>query len=137
MRLIEDVILETDPVLDRNDPGLKYPVIVLAAAFYVGPDVDRLVSFTDYPRKLVVHVSSRMHAAGIWRNGTSDRNELLTAEGHLKPVALWTQSLVAEGLLVVSGERNGQRVYRAIDPNSETGILRGRKRYRLDRREDL
>jgi hypothetical protein len=60
--LLEEIkwsIEQLDPLLNKKSPEFRLPVLLTAAAF-VGPDIDRLVSVTRYSRTFVENVSRRM-----------------------------------------------------------------------------
>jgi hypothetical protein len=115
MRILEDKILRMDPLLDRHDIDVQLAIVVVAAAFITGPDVDRLINFTGYLRKFVTDISQRMHAAGRWENGIAHSEHYLVNE-QLNPVPVFLDCLVAEGSAVVCGMRNGEAVYAAVGP---------------------
>jgi hypothetical protein len=55
--------------LSDDDLGAQVAAVLIAAAFFVGPDIERLVEFTRYSRSLVSDISCRMHDSGLWANG--------------------------------------------------------------------
>jgi hypothetical protein len=55
--------------LFEDNLGAQVAAVLLAAAFFVGPDIDRLVDFTGHPRSLVSDISCRMHDSGLWASG--------------------------------------------------------------------
>ena len=60
-------ILELEPDLDATSQDFRTAVILMAAAFIVGPRIDLLVAFTGYPRPAVAEISRRMRANGLWK----------------------------------------------------------------------
>lgn len=55
--------------LFEDELGAQVGAVLIAAAFFVGPDIDRLVEFTGCSRRLVGDISCRMHDSGLWVNG--------------------------------------------------------------------
>jgi hypothetical protein len=54
--------------LFEDDLGAQVAAVLIAAAFFVGPDIERLVEFTGGSRGLVINISCRMHDSGLWAN---------------------------------------------------------------------
>jgi hypothetical protein len=53
-------IRELDPEMDFESADFRTAAILLAAAFHIGPHVDRLVQFTGYPMTFVADIDRRM-----------------------------------------------------------------------------
>jgi hypothetical protein len=66
---IQDEARRAEAFLSQDEEELKSVRVLLAAAFFVGPNVDRLVSFTDYSRDFIAEISVRMHDSGLWADG--------------------------------------------------------------------
>jgi hypothetical protein len=93
-----DEVRRANPYLFNDEP--QTATVLLAAAFFVGPDIDSLASFTGYPRYLVADISCRMKDSGFWAHGQVfvehwfDDAMLFTVDG------LWQDCLVAGGIMV-------------------------------------
>jgi hypothetical protein len=55
--------------LFEDELGAPVATVLLAAAFFAGPYIERLVESTGYSRSLVSDISCRMHDSGLWANG--------------------------------------------------------------------
>jgi hypothetical protein len=66
---IEDEARRAVAFLSQDEEELKSVRVLLASAFFVGPDIDRLVSFTGYSRNFIAEISVRMHDSGLWADG--------------------------------------------------------------------
>jgi hypothetical protein len=55
--------------LFEDELGAQVATILLAAAFFAGPDIERLVESTGCARNLVSDIACRMHDSGLWANG--------------------------------------------------------------------
>jgi hypothetical protein len=55
--------------LFEDELGAPVATVLLAAAFFAGPYIERLVESTGYSRGLVSDISCRMHDSGLWANG--------------------------------------------------------------------
>jgi hypothetical protein len=69
-KTFEEVIQKAKQMNSGLDDDLGAPVaaVLIAAAFFVGPDIERLVKFTGYSRDLVSDISCHMHDSGLWAN---------------------------------------------------------------------
>jgi|HubBroStandDraft_1064217.scaffolds.fasta_scaffold09277_4 hypothetical protein len=105
-------VLQLDPVLDRKCLELRLAVVLIAAR-WVGPDIDRLVSFTHYSRKFVEVVSSRMRAAGRWTDDKVHTDHWYEGD-KLLPGRIWLDCLIADGAVEVGQAEDGEEWFRAI-----------------------
>jgi hypothetical protein len=101
-----------DPELDPETPEFRAAVILIAAAFLLGPNVDLLVSFTHYSRTFVETVADRMRAYGFWVDGEVRTDEWL--EGDKITGVFWAHCLAAIGKVHVERTEDGQVWYSAI-----------------------
>jgi hypothetical protein len=109
---IKAAIQDLDPQLDRKSREFRLPVILMAAAFVVGPDIDRLASFTGYSRTFVAAVSHRMQACGRWANGNVCTDDWF--DGDRVTAALWLDCLVADGTVEMGQTDDGEKWCRRV-----------------------
>jgi hypothetical protein len=105
-------IRELDPNLDPESPEFRTAVVLMAAAFVVGPRVDFLVQFTGYSMTFVAKIARRMRAYELWSDDEACTEGWF--EGDRITVMFWTHCLVADGLLHIDRDENGERLYTAI-----------------------
>lgn len=110
--VIREEVQLLDPTLDRNDLAFRVAVVLMSAAFVTGPDTESLAAFTGYPLGFVSEISGRMHQAGLWSDGTVNSDHWL--RGEKWTLGIWTDSLVAEGLLLARQREDGKWEYRAL-----------------------
>lgn len=108
--VIKQEIRNLDPELKEHDRGFRIAVVLMAAAFVTGPDVERLSDFTGYAG-LVADISKRMHQARLWESGVVRSDHWF--DGDKWTPAFWADVLVAEGSIVTRCREDGQREYRA------------------------
>lgn len=111
---------ELAPDFDPESPEFRTAVILMAAAYLLGPRVDLLVQFTGYPLTVVADIAHRMRTYGLWRD-SEVRTEGWWEDDRLTG-AFWADCLVAQGLMYVTRARRLSAVYR-IRPveNAELG----------------
>lgn len=109
LEVITDEVRRLDLELDPSDSGFQLAVILMAAAFVTGPDIERIASFTGHPRQMVADVSRRMHEAGLWEKGVVKSDYWF--QGDKWTAGLWCDTLVAEGRMKSRCNENGQREY--------------------------
>jgi hypothetical protein len=105
-------IRELDPAVDPESPEFHTAVVLMAAAFVVGPRVDFLVQFTGSSMTFVANIARRMRAYELWSD-----DEVCTEgwfEGDRITMMFWAHCLVADGLLHIDRDENGERLYTAI-----------------------
>jgi hypothetical protein len=68
---IVEEVRRVNPYLFFDESDTCIVRVLLAAAFFVGPDIDRLVSFTGYSRELISDISCRMNDSGLWTGATA------------------------------------------------------------------
>jgi hypothetical protein len=94
LRDFEKEVQRLDPKQKPEDSGFKTAVLLLST-LEVGPNVERLVKFTGYPKEFVRERVRRCRAGGIFRGGKI-ACEWFDENGG---IALWCDVLVAEGML--------------------------------------
>ncbi|MGA7622102.1 MAG: hypothetical protein WB630_08825 [Candidatus Acidiferrales bacterium] len=105
-------IQKMDPSLDPESPEFRTAVTVMAATFVVGPDVDLLAQFTGYPMTFVANIACRMRRYELWSDDQVCTGDWL--EGDRVNMMFWVHCLVAEGLMRIARNENGERVYATI-----------------------
>lgn len=91
---------------DQDDPSFKTDVVLVAAAFGVGPDIEGLVAFTGYSRNFVSDISCRMHDSGLWSNSEVSFDHWFQGE-YDWTFSLALDSLVGEGHMVARSCHQG------------------------------
>lgn len=102
-----------DPNLDINEFRFQTAVILMSAALVTGPNTECLAEFTGYPAHLVAEISDRMHHAGLWGDGEVKSDHWF--KGERWTAGIWTDCLVAEGLMLARQRKDGQWEYRALN----------------------
>jgi hypothetical protein len=105
-------VLRMDPTLDRKCREFRLGVLLLAAS-WVGPDIDRLVAFTRLPRKFVEAVSGNMRACGLWADGIVHTEHWFEGD-KADTDEFWLDCLVADGVMEVKRSESGQTLFRKI-----------------------
>jgi hypothetical protein len=111
-------ILELDPDLDPQSQKFRTAVILMAAAYMVGPRIDLLLSFTGYPLPFVAEISRRMRENDLWSDDGVATDGWF--EGDKVAVGFWLDCLVAEGLVYVERTEDGEALYGTIPSDSES-----------------
>jgi hypothetical protein len=86
-----------------NVPGLyekDFPVaiVLIAAGLLVGPDVERLITLTGFPREFVERIAQNMFACGLWEQGHV-HCEFLVDDLTWNSVGLMLNVFVAQGFI--------------------------------------
>jgi hypothetical protein len=102
-----------DPSSHQNNIGFRVAVVLMSAALVTGPDTESLAAFTGYPPNWVAEISQRMHRAGLWRD--SEVNSDHWYRGKKWTAGIWTDSLVAVGLMRARQRENGKWEYQALE----------------------
>jgi hypothetical protein len=113
--VLEEVKLEVeelDPEIDPESPEFRTAVVLMAAAFMVGPHVDLLVQFTGYSMTVVADIAHRMRTNGLWSDD-SVRSDHWFKDDKLR-LAFWMDCCVADGQVYISGTKKGEFVYSAL-----------------------
>jgi hypothetical protein len=95
---IEDEAKRASPFMAQDAQESRVVRVLLASAFFVGPNIDRLVSLTCYSRDFIAEISVRMHDSGLW----ADREVCV---GHwFDDEFEWTELGLRQDCLVASGD---------------------------------
>jgi hypothetical protein len=106
-------IQELDPELEPESRDFRTAVILMAAAFVVGPHVDRLVQFTGYSMTFVADIARRMQASGLWADGKVRIDNWF--DGASVTMAFWADCMVADGVLHLDRTADGEESYEMIE----------------------
>src|SRR5580692_5948922 len=118
LEYIKLAIQELDPGLDPQCEDFRTAVVLMTAAYIVGPRTDLLVAFTGYPLPYVAEISRRMRGNGRWTNdGVSTAHWF---EGDRFTGVFGADCLVAEGLVRVDRTEDGEELLRPIPSQSES-----------------
>jgi hypothetical protein len=100
-----------------------FPIgLLLIASVSEGTDPKTLARFCGMTLGFVTEVANRLTASGIWLDDGSVDYEFLTAESDLWDFWFVTSTLVAQGRLAWTGEREGNvRVYYRVTPPTANG----------------
>lgn len=79
---------------------------LLLATWVTGPDVDRLVDFTHYPRSFVSAVCTRMLKSELWEECGTIHSDHWNRGDHCRVAAFLMDVLVGQGLVVAKKEAN-------------------------------
>jgi hypothetical protein len=107
-------IRELDPAIDPESPGFRTAVVLMAAAFVVGPHVDLLVQFTGYSMTFVANIARRMRAYELWSDDEVCTEYWFEGDRITAAFWFWSDCLVADGLLRIDRDEDGERLYTAV-----------------------
>jgi hypothetical protein len=114
---LKKLIRELDPEMNPESADFRTAAILLAAAYLVGPDVDRLVQFTGYSRTFVADIAQRMRAYGLWSDDGVRTDHWWN--GDQIAVAFWLDCLVGDGQIYMEHAKDGEELYTAFDPKAK------------------
>lgn len=97
---IKDEVRRVNPFALEEEPDPQIATVLIAAAFFVGPHIDRLATFTGYPRSFIADISCRMHDSGLWAEGKVFFEHWFGDDLKWTEFGLIPDCLVAEGLQV-------------------------------------
>jgi len=106
-------IQELEPDLDPQSREFRTAVILMAAAYMVGPRIDLLVAFTGYPLPYVAVTARRMQASGLWADGKARTDDWF--DGDKVAGGFWLDCLVADGLVYVERTEDGEELYGVLE----------------------
>jgi hypothetical protein len=106
-------ILELEPAYDPTSPRFRTAVVLMAATFVIGPNVDLLVKFTGYPKTDVADIARRMRASDLWSEDEVDSDDWFYGN-KIWDLYFQLHCLVAEGLIRAYRNADGQILYDAI-----------------------
>ena len=113
LRFVREALEDLDPAMKggEDEPGYR-TAIVLLAALELGPNVDALSRFTGYSPDFVRAIAGRSVEAGLWTDDDVCCEHWFAQDGQLRCTVFWTDTLVAEGLVVRSwSEEDGAYRY--------------------------
>ncbi len=101
--------------------------VLLAAAFFVGPKIEHLVSFTRVPLSMVAAIACRMHDSGLWAKGRANIEHWFDEDMRWTEFGIQQDCGVADGGFVAKyeGEPEGWKYEfsgRPMDTDSFTEI---------------
>jgi hypothetical protein len=95
--------------------------VLLAAAFFVGPNIECLVSFTRAPLNMVADISCRMHDSGFWSKGRANIEQWFDEDLRWNDYGIQQDCGVACGDLVARREGpNDEWTYESSGRPSDT-----------------
>jgi hypothetical protein len=97
---IEDEAKRASPFVAQDEQDSQVVRVLLAAAFFVGPDVERLVYSVGPSRNFITEVSIRMHDSGLWADGEVCVGHWFDDEFEWSELGLRQDCLVATGDMV-------------------------------------
>jgi hypothetical protein len=109
---VKSEIRRIDPGIKENDDGFSVAMVLISAAFSVGPEVAALVRFTGYTQAFICDIARRMKATKLWNEEGVETEHWFDGDNWTS--GIWTDSLVAQGLLEACRRDNGDWEYRAI-----------------------
>jgi hypothetical protein len=117
VRLVRKEVERLDPALQGKETEDDYRagVVLLAAVWVTGTDINKLIAFTGYDRDFVGAISLRMHKAGLWEEGDFVHSDHWFDENGDYSVDFWVDVLVGLGLLFAKPDGNGSFWYQAVD----------------------
>jgi len=110
---IKDEILKVYPFGGREIVDSNEANVLLSAAFFVGPDMARLVNFTGCPQNVVGDISCRMQDSALWWNGEVSMEHWFDDNLSWKYDSFEQDCSVATGDRVASRTEEGKWEYRA------------------------
>jgi hypothetical protein len=122
VQLIRREVERLDPALQGKETEDDYRagVVLLAAVWVTGTDINKLIMFTGYARDFVAAISLRMHQAGLWEEGGFVHSDHWFDENGDYSVDFWTDVLVGLGLLFAKPDGNGSFWYQAVEQGWDT-----------------
>jgi hypothetical protein len=111
--------LDPDLIGRETDDGYRTGVVLLAAEWVTGTDIEDLTKFTGYPRDFVAAISVRMHKSGLWEEGDLVHSDHWFRGNCYSTTAFWVDVLVGLGMVIAEPVANGDFRYRAVDEECE------------------
>jgi hypothetical protein len=110
---IKSEVRHLDPALKEDHPAFSTAVVLIAAAFAVGPEIDELVLFTGYPEAIISEIARRMRASGLWSEQGVETEHWFRGDDSWT-AGIWADALVAQIFFEVRRGDDGVLKYRAI-----------------------
>lgn len=121
---IKAEVQRVNPFVGEDEPDSQIVTVLLAASFFVGPDIDRLVGFTGYPRNFVADTSCRMQDSGLWADGETFIEHWFDDELQWTELGLAQDCDVADGSQVA--RRDGEEIW-AYQPSGRRLVRFGKE----------
>lgn len=117
LALIKTELKGLDPALEENDSDDIYRtgVLLLAAHWTTGADLEALIRFTGYTRAFVANVYSRMLKAGLWEENGIVHTEHWKQDNFYLTAVFWADVLVGSGEVIAEPTGNSEFRYRRAD----------------------
>jgi hypothetical protein len=122
-RLIRAELERLDPAFvgSETEDNYRAGVVLLAAVWVTGTDIDEVIQITAYDRDFVAAISQRMHRAGLWEEGGFVHSDHWFDEnGYYSSVAFWVDLLVGLGKLLAKPDGNGSFWYQTAEQAWDT-----------------
>jgi hypothetical protein len=99
--LIKTELELLDPALQGHETDNDYRagVVLLAAVWVTGADIEQLATFTGYDQDFVAAISLRMLKSGLWEESGLVHSDHWFHKGCYSNAAFWCDVLVGLGLL--------------------------------------
>jgi hypothetical protein len=99
--LIKTELERLDPALlgNETDDNYRAGVVLLAAVWVIGTDIEQLATFTGYDPDFVAAISLRMLKSGLWEESGLVHSDHWFHEDCYSNAAFWCDVLVGLGLL--------------------------------------
>jgi hypothetical protein len=121
LKWIKEELERLDPDLRGKeiDDGYRTGVVLLAAVWVTGTDIEELTDFTGYPRDLITGISVRMHKSGLWEEGDLVHSDHWFHGNYYSTTAFWADVLVGLGMAAAEPDGNGDFRYWVADEKCE------------------
>jgi hypothetical protein len=116
LKWINEELERLDPSLlgQETDEGYRAGIVLLAAVWVTGSDIEELTEFTGYPRDFIASISVRMHKSGLWEGDSVHSDHWLQGNCYVS-TAFWADVLVGLGMVVAEPAGTGDFRYWAVD----------------------
>jgi hypothetical protein len=124
--LVRKELERLDPALEGHDTEDDYRagVVLLAAMWVTGPDIDDLTTFTGYDRTFIAQISLRMRKAGLWEESTLVHSDHWFHNRCYSSANFWADVLVGLGMLLAKPIANGDFCYWSVEQDgTAAGLL--------------
>jgi len=117
LELIRKELERLDPTLkgQETDDDYRAGVVLLAAVWIAGTDIEQLTVFTGYDRNFVAAISLRMQKSGLWKEDDIVHSDHWFHENCYSSAVFWADVLVALGKLAAKPDGRGDFCYWAVD----------------------
>jgi hypothetical protein len=117
--LMKDELERLDQALQGHDTDDDYRtgVVLLAAVWVTGADIEQLTAFTGYDPNFVAAISLRMLQSGLWEESGLVHSDHWFHEDCYSNAVFWCDVLVGLGLLSAKPVGGSDFCYWAVDHN--------------------